>query len=119
MLVKDFGLNEPQGKALLVNAPTTYLIWARGTGKTTGVLGPKSCDLVHKMPRGKGGFIGKDYEQILDRTMPEIMAVWDTLGYKENHHWRLGRPLPDWEKPLVPPVKWDQRAFPTACPCSG
>lgn len=107
MLTTNFDLNIPQARVLLVNAAVNYLAWARGTGKTTGVLGPKSADLVHKMPRGKGGFIGKDYEQILDRTLPEIMSVWDTLGYKENHHWRMGKPLPDWERPLVPPVKWD------------
>lgn len=107
MLVTNFSLNAPQAKALVVNALITFLIWARATGKTTGVLGPKSCDLVHKMPRSKGGFIGKDYEQILDRTMPEIVSVWDSLGYKENQHWRFGRPLEDWEKPLIPPIKWD------------
>jgi hypothetical protein len=107
METKDFGLNEPQAKMLLVNANKNYAVWARGTGKTTGVLGPKSIDLVHKMPQAKGGFIGKDYEQILDRTLPEIVAHWVGMGYQENHHWRIGKPLGDWERAIVPPLKWE------------
>jgi len=107
METKQFGLNRPQAKALLVNANKTYLVWGRGTGKTTGALGPKSLDLVHKMPRAKGGFIGKDYEQIFDRTLPEIVACWESLGYKRDQHWRIGKPLPDWDVPFVPPQKWD------------
>ena len=107
MIVKDFGLNLPQAKALLVNANKNWILWARGTGKTTGVLGPKSWDLVHKMPRAKGGLIGKDYEQIFDRTLPEIVSVWEQLGYIENKHWRIGKPLDGWEKPIIPPMKWD------------
>ncbi len=107
MIEKDFHLNCPQAKALLVNANKNWIIWARGTGKTTGVLGPKSLDLVLKMPRAKGGFIGKDYEQIFDRTLPEVVGVWEQLGYYENKHWRVGKPLEWWDKPIIPPMKWD------------
>lgn len=107
IIVKDFNLNIPQAKALTVNANKNWIVWGRATGKTTGVLGPKSLDLVMKMPRGKGGFIGKDYEQIYDRTLPEIVSVWEQLGYYQDKHWRIGKPLDWWDKPIIPPLKWD------------
>ncbi|SKD10112.1 hypothetical protein SAMN05660461_6012 [Chitinophaga ginsengisegetis] len=107
MIEKNFSLNTPQAIVAAVNANKTHLVWARGTGKTTGVIGPKSLDLVHKMPRAKGGFIGKDYEQIFDRTLPGVVSVWEQLGYYQEKHWRLGKPLSGWDTPIIPPMKWD------------
>lgn len=107
MIEKDFGLNEAQAIALLVNAKKNWIVWGRGTGKTTGVIGPKSLELVHLMPGAKGMFIGKDYEQIRDRTLPPAMSAWSDMGYKMDKKWKQGRPKPSWKLPIITPLQWD------------
>lgn len=92
--------NKPQLLSMLVGAPHERLVAGRGTGKTEGVLAPKSADCyLNTMPRGCGVLLGATYTQIQTRTLPGLRYGWEKLGYKENVHYIIGKqPPPQWVK---------------------
>jgi len=107
--------NYPQIRSMLVGAPEEYLIAGRGTGKTEGVLAPKTemCYL-NTMPRGCGVIVGRTFTQILTRTLPGLIYGWEKLGYKKDVHYLVGtkpsdkwKTLWNWQGPFRPPLKFD------------
>lgn len=100
---------------MLVGAPEEYLIAGRGTGKTEGVLAPKSekCYL-NIMPRSCGVIVGATFTQILTRTLPGLIYGWEKLGYKKGVHFLVGQKPTDkwirqwnWDGPFRAPLKFD------------
>lgn len=92
--------NKPQLRSMLVGAPVEILIAGRGTGKTEGVLAPKSimCYL-DPMPRAAGVIVGATYNQILTRTLPGLVKGWEMLGYRRDVHFVVGKaPTDKWKK---------------------
>lgn len=70
---------------------TGVLVWGRRTGKTEG----PGCDFtlhnILSMPRSNGLIQGSTYEQILTRTLPPLIAAWESMGYRENEHFWVRR----------------------------
>lgn len=100
---------------MLVGAPVEILIAGRGTGKTEGVLAPKSviCYL-DAMPRSTGVIVGATYSQILTRTLPGMVKGWEMLGYKRDVHFIVGKTPPEawkkmwnWQGPWRMPFRWN------------
>ena len=55
--------NKPQLRSIMIGAPDEYLVAGRGTGKSEGVLAPKSANCyLRTMPRGTGVFVGATYK---------------------------------------------------------
>lgn len=105
---KQIHYNIPQLRTRLVSAQENYLIWGRGTGKSTGALAPFSLRNILAMPRSNGTLLGATYEQILIRTLPPLLAGWEMEGYKEGIHFFVGKFAPkkwNWEKAYVSPLK--------------
>jgi hypothetical protein len=103
-------LNDMQMDGAIVNAQSEIGECARGTGKTTGRLSVKSADtFVKTMPRSTGAIIGATYNQILTRTLPELVKGWQMLGYDMDHHFIVGKTPTDrwksmwyWKPPYSP-----------------
>lgn len=107
--------NYAQLRSMLVGAPDEYLIAGRGTGKTEGVLAPKTVDCyLNTMPRGCGVIVGRTFTQILTRTLPGLIYGWEKLGYKRDVHFIVGTKPNDkwvrrwrWDGPFRPPLKFE------------
>jgi len=98
---KDLYLNKPQQLVYLVGANVTLCIWGRGTGKSEGVIAPWLIDKVFKMPRSKGIIIGPTYQHILSNTLPQVLEMWERMGYYRDVHFVVGRkPNPSWGWPI-------------------
>jgi hypothetical protein len=98
MQTKQLHFNKPQLRSQIIGAPVEVAIMGRGTGKSEGILAPKSAkNYLGTMPRGTGVMIGATYNQILTKTLPAIAAGWERLGYVRDVHYLVGR---------KPPEKW-------------
>ena len=106
--------NKPQLRSMVIAAPSEYLIAGRGTGKSEGVLAPKSAKCYFgTMPRGTGVAVGATYSQLLTRTLPALIAGWERIGYVMGRHYLIGkRPSEKWIKqwnwkgPYRPPLDY-------------
>jgi len=108
---KALHFNIPQLTHHLVSASKSYNVWARGTGKTTGVLAPWYIENARQMPRGQHGIVGSTFQQLLVRTLPPIIQMWNRMGYHEGQHFVFGREPSEkfkrmwkWEAPRTKPL---------------
>lgn len=92
-------LNKPQLRSGLIFAPEEFAVLARGTGKTKGIIAPKSAQYLDMMPRCVGVFVGATFQQILTRTLPPVVAGWERMGYKHGVHFLIGQ---------KPPARWKE-----------
>lgn len=114
MSSKQLHFNKPQLKSMLIGAPNEVLIAGRGTGKTVGVLAPKTANCYFgTLPRGTGVLINASYTQAFTRLLPELVRGWERLGYINDHHFLIGRKPTDkwkkmwkWEGPYAPPMDY-------------
>lgn len=114
MKTKDIHYNIPQLRSMVVDAPNEVGIFSRGTGKTVGLIAPKSIRQLTSMPRSTGVFVARTFTQMLERTLPPVIQGWEKLGYIKDVHYTIGRePSAKWKKqfnwqgPLQVPVKFD------------
>lgn len=106
--------NKPQLKSIVIGAPFEVDIMGRGTGKTIGILAPKTSDkYMGTMPRGTGVLINATYTQAFTRLLPELVRGWQRLGYENERHFIIGkRPSEKWKKlwkwegPYAPPMDY-------------
>lgn len=99
---------------MLIGAPVEYLVAGRGTGKSEGVLAPKSAKCYFgTMPRSTGVVIGATYNQLLTRTLPALVAGWERVGYHLNVHYLIGKKPTEkwlktwkWKGPYRPPMSF-------------
>lgn len=90
-------LNNAQIRSGLIFAPEEWAIWSRGTGKTTGLLAPKSARYLDMMPRCTGVFVAATFQQLLTRTLKPTVAGWERMGYKRGVHFLVGeKPTKKW-----------------------
>ncbi len=109
---KQLHFNKPQLKSMLIGAPNEYLVAGRGTGKSEGVLAPKTAKCYfNTMPRGTGVFVGATYSQLLMRTLPALISGWERIGYVMGTHYLIGKRPTDkwikqwnWKGPYRPPL---------------
>lgn len=111
---KNIHYNPPQLRERIINAPFSWNILARGTGKSEGILADKSVFLMESMPRSRGVMVGATFTQILTRTLPPIIAGWERLGYIQDVHYVIGKKPTDkfkrrfnWKGPYKPPLDFD------------
>lgn len=114
MIKRKLHFNRPQLRSMIIGAPVEYLVAGRGTGKSEGVLAPKSAKCyLGTMPRSTGVAVGATYNQLLTRTLPALIAGWERLGYRMGKHYLVGqRPTEKWKKmwkwegPYRPPLDY-------------
>lgn len=106
--------NKPQIRSMLVGAGEEYAVWGRGTGKSEGLIAPRSKRNVDVMPRSHGCFVGSTYLQLLERTLPPVIKGWEQLGMvRGRDFWIRERPpkrlgIPD---AIVGPITTDHCIF--------
>ena len=106
--------NKPQLRSMVIGAPSEVAIFGRGTGKTIGLLAPKSSNKYFKtMPRGTGVILNATFTQAFTRTLKELIRGWQMGGYQMDHHFLVGqRPTEKWRKkwnwkgPFAPPLDY-------------
>jgi hypothetical protein len=85
--------NKPQMRSMLVGAKEEYAVWGRGTGKSEGLIAPRTFRNVEVMPRGHGCFVGSTYLQLLERTLPPVIKGWEQMGWQRGRDfWVRERP---------------------------
>lgn len=106
---KQVYYNRPQIVSLLVDANEEYDVWGRGTGKSSGVLAPRTRRNVINMPRSCGAMVAETYQQTLTRTLPSMINGWEKLGLIKDIHYVIGQ-RPDkkwnWPVPFEPPQSY-------------
>lgn len=99
--------NKPQLRSMGVGANEEYAVWGRGTGKSEGLIAPRTFRNVQVMPQSHGCFVGATYLQLLERTLPPVVKGWEAMGWVKNRDfWIRERPpkklnIP---KPIVGPI---------------
>jgi hypothetical protein len=92
----------------LIQANEEFAVWGRGTGKSEGLIAPRTFVLMNEMPRSLGGLVAATYQQHLTRTLPAIVRGWESLGLKRDRDWFIGRTAPKnwgWDLPYFMPLK--------------
>lgn len=94
MKIKKIHFNKPQIRSMAIRAHEEYAIWGRGTGKSEGLIAPRTVHNITAMPRSNGVFVASTFKQLLTRTLPGVVAGWERMGYKEGVHFSLNKPFP-------------------------
>lgn len=76
--------NKPQLMARLIDAQHEVDLWGRGTGKSQGRLSVRALDMAQQMPRCSFVNVANTYMQLLDRTLPPMIAHWQELGMQRD-----------------------------------
>jgi len=98
--------NPPQRKAAMIRANTEYHVWGRRTGKSHGLIGPRSINNILELPRSMGAFLFPTYKMGLTQILPNTINAWKMLGYQEDVHFTIGKKPPkkwNWEEPFIKP----------------
>lgn len=106
--------NKPQIRAMLVGANIEFAVWGRGTGKSEGLLAPRTFRNVEVMPRGHGCFVGATYLQLLERTLPPLIKGWESMGMIRNRDFWVREKPPkklNIPAPIVGPLTADHCIF--------
>lgn len=90
-------LNRPQMLSGMIMAPEEWNVLARGTGKTVGILAPKTAKLMDSMPRSTGVIVATTFQQLLTRTLKPLVQGWERMGYRRGVHFLVGeKPTKQW-----------------------
>lgn len=91
---KQIHFNQKQLELFALRTNNTEAFWARGTGKTEGVIAPASLSNVLEMPRANGMIAERSYVTLLKFTLPALKKTWEKFGYIENQHYWIGKQPP-------------------------
>ena len=90
-------------------ADTTYMYGelARGSGKSTEILGSRVVRIAYAMPRSTIVFVGSTYVSLFENIIPAVIKYFNT-HYVEGKHFVVGKQPPaHFVKPLSPVYKWN------------
>jgi len=107
---KPIYLNKAQQEAMLVSARTEVDIWGRRTGKSHGIIAPRTIRNVQLMRGSTGAFVSSTFKQAHMRTIPAMKQGLKEFGYIENRHYFIGKKPPKkfgFGKPIVEPSNYD------------
>lgn len=108
MTTEELPLNYPQIRSIITNANHEVFLGGRGCGKST-LIGYKSQKLAKELPRSASVFTGRTYKQLLELTLPPVIAFWEKMGYEEEKDFVIGKKPPtrwQWQKPLQAPISY-------------
>lgn len=91
--IKKIHFNKPQIRSMSIKAHEEYAVWGRGTGKSEGLIAPRTLHNIFTMPRSNGVYVASTFQQLLTRTLPGVLAGWNRMGYKEGVHFTINKPF--------------------------
>ncbi len=106
-VIRHMHYNRPQLRSMLVGANKEYAVWGRGTGKSEGLIAPRTKRNVEVMPRSHGCFVGATYIQLLERTLPPVIKGWESMGWKKDRDFWIRQKPPknlNIPEPVVGPL---------------
>jgi hypothetical protein len=92
----------------MATQPVKVIEAGRGSGKST-LLADEMVDVVHDMPRSTNFLQTETFQQGLTRTLPSTIQSLETLGYKKDLHYFVGRRPPKtwrWPEAYEPPLDY-------------
>ena len=92
----------------MVQANKTYIVAARGTGKSEGVDAPFVLRNVWAMPGSTGALISPSYAKAWGNTLPALVNGLKMWGYLPEVHYYIGRRAPEhanFAKPKREPLR--------------
>jgi hypothetical protein len=92
---KKIHRNIPQLTYQIVKPAVGVCIWGRRTGKTEGPIVDFTLDNIFTLQGCNGFIIGSTYKQLLEKTIPPLIAGWERYGYRENEHFWIGKYAPE------------------------
>lgn len=87
--------NRMQREVMMVQANKTYIVAARGTGKSEGVDAPFVLRNVWAMPGSTGALISPSYAKAWGNTLPALVNGLKMWGYLPEVHYYIGRRAPE------------------------
>lgn len=105
---RELYLNDPQLKAMLIDAHDSTHVWGRGTGKSSNLLLPRLMRCAFSMPRSLGAMVGASFAQMLTKTLNELETSLAAYGYVRDRDYVYGGFAPKawgWERPYSSPTK--------------
>ena len=105
--MEPVSLNKPQYSSILLGAKSKVDIWSRGTGKSY-LVGWDIHTVNRRMPGALISVTGQTYGQLLTRTLPSTFKFLETLGYRKDKNYVVGRrPPATFHLPLEKIMKFD------------
>lgn len=107
---KTIYFNPAQMRSYLVRPKHEVSIIGRGGGKTTNILAPRLKYWTETMPRSSSGLLGASYMQLFTRILPGVIKGFNTMGWRENKDYWVGKYAPAQTgvpKPHKAPLKSD------------
>ena len=92
--VKKF-FNRMQREVMMIQANKTYIVAARGTGKSEGVDAPFVLRNVYAMPGSTGALVSPSYAKAWGNTLPALISGLKMWGYLPDVHYFIGRRAPE------------------------
>ena len=103
----EVNLNIPQLNSLILGARSKVDLWSRGTGKSY-LVGWDIHNVNRTMPKALISVTGQTYGQLLTRTLPSTFKFLETLGYRKDKNYVVGRRPPvHFANPLEKIMKFD------------
>lgn len=106
--------NKPQLRSMSVGANEEYAVWGRGTGKSEGLIAPRTYRNMQVMPGSHGCFVGATYLQLLERTLPPVVKGWEAMGLvRGRDFWIRERPPRKLglKAPLIEPISPEHSVY--------
>lgn len=75
---QDLYMNRMQLLASIIDPNKLYVEAGRGTGKTEGIIGPRSIRVAVSMPRETSAFAHKTYMALFSNIIPNLIAYYST-----------------------------------------
>lgn len=102
-------LHDSQALIQIINANVTYCAWARGSGKTSGGIGPRFMHLSEVMPRSQVLLFSDTYDRLKKRIVPGLISfLQHKLGYKEGEDYVLyKKPPAHFVQPFIIPGDYE------------
>lgn len=84
-------MNMAQIRANYIDPNVLFAEWARATGKTEGVFGPRMNKVAYAMPGETSFVVHKTYVALLTNIIPNLKAYWNTpYGPQNRPRWVEG-----------------------------
>lgn len=94
-LKKPKYFNRMQREVMMIQANKSYIVAARGTGKSEGVDAPFVLRNVWAMPGSTGAMISPSYSKAWGNTLPALISGLKMWGYLPEVHYYVGRRAPE------------------------
>lgn len=101
---KQLYFSKPQYRIALLLARVMFIVWGRGSGKSSRVLAYITALWSTTLARGTILFTGPSFRKLVDDLVSTVEKGWNEMGYIEGRDYvKWIKPPDEWTKPLEKP----------------